>query len=189
MESYEDYIKGFNSKLNMLGVTEYYYSEDGKLYISKAKDILKLRMPNGMRQSDFNSIAFNTMTKLEYIIMPDTIEKIVPALFIKNKSLMQIRFSSSLTVIEENAFMNNSSILGLDFGSCENLRYIGFGAFKKCSKLESVVVPKELNYLGKDVFKGCTSIKELRLQAGNKLTDEFIEYSGINIGNTKVIRL
>ena len=62
--------------------------------------------------------------------------------------------SESILSISQSAFQGNVSITALSFGLGSFLNAIPKDAFNGCVNLEKVILPEEIEYVGKDAFKG-----------------------------------
>lgn len=70
-----------------------------------------------------------------------------------------IEIPSNIKVIEENAFESSK------LHSCvmsEGLTHIRDSAFYRCEQLESITIPKTVEWLGDFVFDQCSSLKEIQ---------------------------
>lgn len=83
--------------------------------------------------------------------------------------LKEIKFGKNITRIEENAFWNCANLTSLQLP--ENLEYIGYYAFERCSGLTEVTFGSKLKTIDYEGFWGCTSLTDLDIPAS-------VEYVG-----------
>lgn len=130
------------------------------------------RIANGIRNN----------STIEYIFVPDTIEKIING-FSNDTSLKHLRLpaSSSTTYGDGFSFTGNTSMKYIHLPN--EMKSIGDSAFKGCGiknlilpegieilnnnpfegakKLECLALSRKFKEIGSDVFRGCTSLREL----------------------------
>lgn len=107
--------------------------------------------------------SFSDCTKIESLVLPDSITIIDDEAFSRCTSLKKINMPKSLTYIGQNAFYGCSSLENVTFP--DSLSSIGEGAFARCTSLTKVCIPKNV-YVSKDGFLCCSSVTELILEDG-----------------------
>ncbi len=79
-------------------------------------------------------------------------------------------YTSLVRVEELQYFTNANAIEGCFMQNCTNLetvilpkniQYIYYYAFKGCSKLKAINIPEYVSLIGEDAFQGCTSLREI----------------------------
>lgn len=75
----------------------------------------------------------------------------------------EIFIPSSVTEIESSSFYNCKNLKCVKFEDNDSVKAIGIGAFKGCTSLSSIVLPKQLKIINKSLFCGCLSLKELQI--------------------------
>ena len=88
--------------------------------------------------TDIASYAFRECPKLEYIELPNSIERIWHGAFIDCSNLKNLIIPNSVIQIYDNSFEN-------------------------CKALEELVIPSSVTYLGTGCFVGCYSLKKVEL--------------------------
>lgn len=151
-----------------------FYSENGILYKNNgvlwrcAKKVKTLRVKSGIQY--IWSHAFQSNTSLQNIILPKGIEGIGVCSFENCSFLKSINFPLSVRTIDTSAFYNcvrmTSPVI------LPNLENLGAGAFFGCNKLSNVRLSK-LEYLGKDAFDFCDSLKEVSFLCTKKDFNSF----------------
>lgn len=103
--------------------------------------------------------AFAGCDKLETIALSSTLTTIGANAFNNCTSLATIFFpvaGSQLTTIENAAFANCNSLVSFDLS--ETVTHIGYDAFNGCWALEDILLRDELEFIGGNAFKNCTSL-------------------------------
>ena len=104
------------------------------------------------------------------IVIPNTVTKIGDEAFKGNKKVTGVTIPGSVVDIGNNAFE-----------ACENLKKVAFtnpgearknllirlSAFKDCTKLTDVEIPARVKQIVGNIFKGCTSLMEIKVNANN----------------------
>ena len=98
--------------------------------VFEGKNITNIKLPNTLVEIG----AFKNCTKLEKIVLPDSVEK-----------------------VSSNAFYNCTSLKNIDFGN--NIKTIGFQAFFGCTSLKKVYLPKSLTTLDMSAFYKCSNLE------------------------------
>lgn len=130
--------------------------------------------------------AFANCEELKEIVFPQSVVHIGPYAFWECTSLKAVSLPSGIAVLDEGVFGKCRSLSDVEvasetisfekwaFWDCNQLksiRYkrvkkIGEGAFKNCTKLESITLTKGLTSIGKEAFSGCGRIEEIHLCSG-----------------------
>ena len=135
---------------------------DGALYnvnFSGCSSLKEITLPNSITTLD--DYAFYNCTKLESVILSDSITEISTSSFRECKNLISVKLPERVSSIGNSAFYNCSSLSSVIFP--ESLHYIGDCAFQNCSALGAVVFPKQLSYLGNSAFYSCDALKYIDL--------------------------
>ena len=127
----------------------------GQFAFSNAKYLCSVKVSEGI--GEIGESAFFDCKKLKTIILPD-----------------------SLTVIENNAFFECTELEDLSFPS--GLKVIGDNAFNQC-KLKSVVLPDDLEELGKFAFNFCFGLRSVILPKALKIVKNRTFYFCENLEN------
>ena len=142
---------------------------------------LKTVTTNG-RLSTVGEAAFSNNSKLEKTVNLTGVTSIGKKAFYGCESLDYIEIPDTVTVIEESTFENCKTFGDGYTGTYRGANAVRFGngvttikdsAFKGCNKLVNVILPKNVNSLGRDVFSGCTALKtiEIRNESGADSTN------------------
>ena len=75
--------------------------------------------------------------------------------------LISIILPSSVTVIENGAFIDCTSLTSIEIPS--NVTEIGGSAFAGCTSLTSIEIPSSVAKIGDDTFYGCTSLTSIEI--------------------------
>ena len=122
--------------------------------------ITKVIIPEGIKK--INAYAFASLTALEEIVLPSTLESIEYGAFYGCSSLQKITFSgeNNLFIINQNAFENCDLQGTIDMtGACVISDY----AFAGNPDLKGVVTDDSLLSIGQYAFAGCKSLKDVTI--------------------------
>ena len=109
--------------------------------------IHKVTIPKTVTEIGKN--AFADCSYLEKIIIPQSVEKIGSGAFAGCVKLFGVHLPEQLRIIESQAFTNCDNLSHINFP--DSVKKIGSGAFM-CTNIKSVVLPRDLEELGCDVF-------------------------------------
>lgn len=126
-----------------------------------------------------------------YVSLPAEVEDyqvtaVGAAAFMSNQTIKELDFSSSIAVIEENAFYKCTSLQKLQIPG--NVLAIGDCAFMDCISLQSVTIYDGTEYIGAYAFSGCTALKELRLPNSLKAIQEFAFFNCSSLADAAIPR-
>ena len=102
------------------------------------------------------NMAFYQQSKLQSIVIPNTVSTIGKKSFESCKGLLSVKLPHSLTSIDAYAFYSCSSMKALMFP--DNVLEIGENAFVLCENAfenNTLVLPKKLQTISSDAFKHC----------------------------------
>ncbi len=105
--------------------------------------------------------AFENMSNLEKMVLPDSIRYIYDYAFNNCTNLSVINFGESLREIGCFAFKNCLKLSSVKFG--ENLQEIDCSAFENCSNLQEVAIPSKILSVGEKAFKDCVALRSIDL--------------------------
>lgn len=154
-------------------------------------DSLKTIVLTGNTVSDY---AFYGLSKVEEIVLPDTVTEYGAYAFSNCSSLYKFTVGTAVTKIGEGAFNACTSFVSAGLNDATALEYIGNSAFNGCSLLfysvdnGSYNLTANITYVGEKAFAGCTSLKTANLTAlsGKTATIKQSAFSGCT-GLTKVM--
>jgi len=63
---------------------------------------------------------------------------------------------------------SNTWLETVTFENPDNIKYIGDYAFQSCTKLRSIIIPKNVEYLGAGVCSACQALTDVRFQVDNQ---------------------
>lgn len=155
------YLFGSSEVTGMTSTTVSYNTSGTATYY--IPDSLKKIVLTGNTVSEY---AFNGLTNVEEIVLPETITEIGNYAFANCSSLYKITLPATVTKIGNGAFSGCSILTKLNLA---NVTYIGNSAFENCTQLfynvqGSVYTATEtLTYIGTSAFSGCTSLETVDL--------------------------
>lgn len=132
--------------------------------------------------------AFQGCVKLGQAVLSETLKEIMPHAFQGCASLSNIVFPSSLQMIGEYAF----SSTGLRKITMPTTVYwIGKGTLSYCEKLETVVLPENMQEIPDEMFLGCTVLNRIEIpdrteKIGNGAFKDCINLDNITIPDNVV---
>lgn len=101
---------------------------------------------------------FSECSDLEYIELPESIEELGYDVFRGCKSLKEIRIPSKVVSVKDGSF---SECVLLESVDLSNVREIGSAAFSRCTSLESVIIPDEVERIKSLAFRDCKSLASI----------------------------
>ena len=129
-----------------------------------------------------NEYAFQGLSQITTVTMPDTITQIKFAAFKNCRNLGDVNLPTSLTYLANEAFaftaltsieiprsLEHSDWYGPFYG-CENLKTVIFEQgtesvvgclFSKCPGLEEIVIPNSVTSIGTDAFRACENLRKV----------------------------
>lgn len=119
--------------------------------------------------------AFNGLTNIKKVILPDTITSILGSAFRNCSGLTSINFPEGLLTIGMYAFAYCSSLQEVSFPS--SLYMLGFNTFASCSSLTELIIPETVTQMGNYCFFGCNSLASLTLGGGFSAIPEYCFYN------------
>lgn len=119
-------------------------------------------LPNTLQTIGAN--AFSGCTNLTYIEIPATVKSIGDNAFNGCVKLATVKFAENpqLTSIGNNAFMNAQKLTNLTLP--DSLTTIGAGAFFNNTSLQSLTIPQRVTSIGAYAFENCSGLKYILFQ-------------------------
>lgn len=105
--------------------------------------------------------AFEDCRELESISIPQGVEVLNNATFIRCWNMKEVLLPTSLKSIQDGVFLECTSLNKIVLP--EKVESIGEGAFSCCFSLEEVVLPKLLKEIGNNCFEKCGKLKKLEI--------------------------
>lgn len=104
------------------------------------------------------------------ITLPNTVTKINDDALKGNKKIVSVTIPGSVKDIANNAFQgcpNLEEIIFTNPDKASNNLIIRINAFQNCPKLTKCEIPARANQVVGNIFKGCTSLTEIKVNANN----------------------
>ena len=155
--------------------------EIGDYAFAGCKNLTNIKLPNSL--SDAGYRAFSECTRLEEITLPASLTGNASEMFSGCKSLKKVNFAEGATTIPNGLFKNMSITT---FECPDSITRIGNEAFQNCSKLESVVLSKNLEKIGASAFENCTKLTEVELPETLKIMEN--DYYGGSFSGCKNLK-
>lgn len=164
------------------------FSSDGGMLFSAGKELL--RCPVG-KAADYTVSsgtvaiaggAFKDCSKLESLVIPDSVTAIGKSAFENCAALKRITLPKSITKLEASCFSGCTALAEITlpdgiktlgekvFSGCAALKSVRIPAevtvipteaFSGCSSLESITIPKSVSHINERAFDGCTALKKV----------------------------
>lgn len=144
------------------------------------KAMRAVEIPEGVTQIGYQ--AFYNCAGLNAALLPKTLQTIGQEAFRYCSRLTSLTLPGSMTQIAQDAFKNCTALAELKIGDLietktlkqlwlptdalkkitvtEGVTAITAEAFRNCAKLEEIVLPESLTFIGKDAFFGCISLRK-----------------------------
>lgn len=174
----------FYSCSNLESVATGNYIEKIGDYAFASSSLKSIRLPYVL--SSLGHGAFS-QTKISSITIPSRLEEIPAYAFYNCYSLRSVSLTEGVKTINEYAFYNTAlerlnipkTILSIgykSFAECSDLKQLNLGeklkkideyAFYNCLSLESLVIPKDCNFIGNNAFTGAVNLSEIDVNFEN----------------------
>ena len=119
--------------------------------------ITSVTISEGIERIEFG--AFSACTKLERVMLPESLSEIGADAFWRCLNLREIRFSQGLEKIGDSAFY--SCVKLTEISLPESLKVIGTSCFKACTGLQKVVLQEGIEVIGDSAFYNCSKLEEI----------------------------
>lgn len=147
-------------------ISEVWYDDSGAMYSEDASILLKV--PNDLSKYVINKstdiigdFAFAGCSKLQSIIIPDTVTKIGEYAFLNCSFLRQIIIPDTVTIISDYTFLNCTSIQSIQISN--SVKAIGEHAFDNCNSLKDIVIPDSVCKIGRGAFQDCWNLDYIKI--------------------------
>ena len=85
-------------------------------------------------------------------------------------SKKHIKLNNKTTHIEYEQFKDNKILENIDLDNGK-LAKISYAAFKDCTSLKEIFIPKTVRYIDEDVFEGCYNLEKIEVSENNEFYD------------------
>ena len=109
--------------------------------------------------------SFKMANNVTEVVIPDTVTELIEYAFYGYSKLRSVRIGSGLKKISKSAFMGTGL---LDLALPDGLVGIGASAFRQCSDLQNVFIPKSVTYIGTLAFSECISLSSIRYEGSEE---------------------
>lgn len=110
------------------------------------------------------SDAFYGCKKLENIDIPNSVTVLGGGVFTNCTSLTEIFIPNSISNIGTMSFIACTNLTSVIIENDSALKYIGDYAFKGCTNLKHINLPKSLQSIGTSAFESCSSLESISFQ-------------------------
>ncbi len=138
---------------------------NGEIFISSYKsNTPTIVIPSKIKGKPVTTIsdgAFNEMTFITSVKLPQGIKKLGKSAFNGCKGLVSVSIPEGITEIGDNTFNNCEKLESINIPS--TVKTIGMNAFKKCASLKEIVIPEGVEKISEGAFIDCSSLNKLTL--------------------------
>ena len=134
---------------------------------SGCKMLSEVTLKQGVMQ--IGEAAFDGCTSLKSIDIPASVSVIGISSFRKT-GLETILIGKGVTFLGNYSFESCTALTEVNFEEGINLVSIQEYAFKNCSSLRKITVPKSVKNIFEDAFSGCENLSEVTFEEGSQLT-------------------
>lgn len=133
----------------------------GSEAFGNCKSLSRVRIPDSV--SELGGAAFRGCVSLTEFFLPNTVEKINTSTFQKCENLTKlvIEDGSEISVIDEYAFKGCTNLKYINIP--KTLRSIGTSAFEGCASLELMLLPEGIRTIGNCAFYNCSSLADVSI--------------------------
>jgi len=117
-----------------------------------SKGVVSVEVSDGVTAIGY--FCFGNCTKLESIILPETLQTLGNAAFKKCSALKSITIPGSVNCVDSNTFWGCSALKEVTI--LNGVQSIGSWAFVNCTALEDVTIPASVTEIENDAFDGCS---------------------------------
>ena len=116
---------------------------------------------NGEKVIGIQNYAFSNCTKVQSIIVPDSVTSIGGGAFSGCTSLTSVTIPNSVTGIGEHSFSGCTGLTSVEIPN--SVTSISNGAFRNCSGLTNIELPDSVTSIGEEAFYGCTDLTSIEI--------------------------
>lgn len=150
----------------------------GRSAFSSCYKLEQLVIPSTVRSIDAG--AFHGCSALNKINIPQGIKSLADGV-LSNSGIKTLDIPSSVNYIGERAFSKCKSLLSINLP--DGLTLLNYGLFEECEQLSDIQIPSTVTTIKEDAFNGCKALKTITLPAYlSTLENEPYSGSGIFSG-------
>ena len=140
----------------------------------------KVVLKEGLKKIGFN--AFSDCVALSEITLPNGLEEIGNNAFINCGALRELTIPTSVKTIGTHAFQNCTGLKNIGLPEAK-YSIIPEYAFYGCVLLKTIIIPKNVDTIGKSAFYGCASITDVTISEGTKIIEQEAFYNCSSLEN------
>jgi len=81
----------------------------------------------------------------------------------KRPNVISINFPNTVINIHPNTFDGCNELVYVTFSDSSKLKSIGYNAFRNCSMIHDILLPKSLTSIGNNAFNGCSRLRSIEI--------------------------
>ena len=175
---------------------DYDYSKKTTLSKVLFNAYYKVEVAEGLTSIDGTAIngtyvgtySFDNCTKLQEVILPDSIQTIGQGAFARCTNLKQINLSNNMSRLYDYTFQQCTSLWTITIPN--NITSFGIGVFMQCTSITEIVLPNKLAKINIDTFRSCKNLTTVTIPVSvttisERAFSDCSSLSTINYGGTK----
>ena len=123
--------------------------------------IKSVYIPDGV--THMGVTVFGSCTNLESVHLPASLDSLMNSTFWNCKKLAEVTIPRNVSYIDEQAFLQASGLITVNFEEGSRLKTIGARAFYECTSLETLNMPDSVTVMGHSVFSKCSALKSVHI--------------------------
>lgn len=136
-------------------------------------DVTCVTLPDGLKVIEKS--AFESMSQLTEIVIPDSVEHIGENAFSDCENLKKVVLPSQIKYLPSDLFESCGALEEIEIPA--SVKRIGDGCFAACEKLKHIVLPDGLEQIEARAFHFCESLEEIHIPCSVKEIGEAAFYS------------
>lgn len=140
-------------------------------------DVTCVTLPDGLKVIEKS--AFESMSQLTEIVIPDSVEHIGENAFSDCENLKKVVLPSQIKYLPADLFESCGALEEIEIPA--GVKRIGDGCFAACEKLKHIVLPKGLEQIESRAFHFCESLEEIHIPCSVKEIGEAAFYSCLRL--------
>lgn len=140
-------------------------------------DVICITLPDGLKVIEKS--AFESMSQLTEIVIPDSVEYIGENAFSDCENLKKVVLPSQMKYLPADLFESCGALEEIEIPA--GVKRIGDGCFAACEKLKHIVLPKGLEQIESRAFHFCESLEEIHIPCSVKEIGEAAFYSCLSL--------
>lgn len=173
---YASFVTSFNEFQYFTGIREIVNST-----FEDCSKIESIILPNSI--TSIGVWAFGNCSKLKEIVIPNSVTRIGSSALM-GTGIESISIPASVTEIESYTFYACTSLKSIDIPN--SITRIGENAFDCCYSLVAIDIPNSVSYIGEDAFLECQNLESITLPNSIKTLERGLFYNCYKLSSVKI---